>query len=204
MAIFDEHGVPIWWYGRDPAIVDAELLPDGTIAFAKFEGGTFGADPTASYEIRTLTGQLLRRVRTVGSPTDDHELQLTPNDDYVALSYVPRAGVDLTSTGGPADAAVLDAEIQILGRGGKLVWRWSTKDHVALAESAHWPSSPVRLPDGRIAYDIVHANSVQVVGKTVVLSLRQCRLRHRPCERADPVEARRHADGAESEARERP
>jgi Arylsulfotransferase (ASST) len=174
MAIFDEHGVPIWWYARDPAVVDAELLPNGTIAFAKFEGGTFGDDPAASYEIRTLTGRLVRRVRTVGSPTDDHELQVMRNGNYVLLSYVPRAGVDLSSLGGPSNATVLDAEIQIVRPNGSLVWRWSTKDHVALSESSSWgaPLGPFSLPDGRAAYDIVHGNSVQIVGKTVVLSLR--------------------------------
>jgi hypothetical protein len=172
VAIFDGHGVPVWWYAAPPAVVDAELLPGGLLGLARFEGGTFGIDPEAGYEVRRLDGRLVRTVRAVGSPTDDHELQPGPNGEEVVLSYVPRAGVDLTSLGGPASATVVDAEIQILGRRGGIVWRWNSKDHVALSESAGWPLTPARLADGRSAFDIVHANSVQIAGKTVVLSLR--------------------------------
>ncbi len=174
IAIFDEHGVPIRWYRSDPAVVDAELLPDRTIAFAHFEGSTFGIGPKAAYEIRTLSGRLVRRVRTVGSPTDDHELQVTRNADYVLLTYVPRSGVDLSSLGGPANATVVDAEIQIVRKDGTLAWSWSTKDHVSLSESSIWGATfgPYELADGRDVYDIVHANSAQIVGNTVVLSLR--------------------------------
>ena len=173
-AIFDQHGVPLWWYAMPPAVVDAELLPDRTLAFARFEGGTFGTDPRAAYEIRSLDGRLLRRVRAAGSPTDDHELQLTPAGNYMLLSYVPRAGADLGELGAPGDATVVDAEIQILDRRGRVIWRWNSKDHIGLAESVGWPviRMPVRLADGRGAYDIVHPNSLQLVGRTIVLSLR--------------------------------
>jgi hypothetical protein len=173
-AIFDQHGVPLWWYAMPPAVVDAELLPDRTLAFARFEGGTFGTDPRGAYEIRSLDGRLLRSVRAAGSPTDDHELQLTPAGNYMLLSYVPRPGVDLGDLGGPADATVVDAEIQIVDRRGHVVWRWSSMDHIALAESAGWPvtAMPVTLADGRRAYDLVHPNSLQLVGGTIVLSLR--------------------------------
>jgi len=175
-AIFDGNGVPVWWYRVEPAAVDAEFLPDGTLAFAHYGRGTFGTDPKGAYEIRRLNGTLVRRVRAVGSPTDDHELQLTAAGDYALLSYVARDGVDLSSLGGPKDATVVDAEIQIVTKSGKLLWSWNSKDHVPLAASQAWArailGTSVKLTDGRTVYDIVHANSVQVVGKTVLLSLR--------------------------------
>jgi Arylsulfotransferase (ASST) len=175
-AIFDGNGAPVWWYRVEPAAVDAEFLPDATLAFAHYGRGTFGTDPRGAYEIRRLNGTLVRRVRAVGSPTDDHELQLTTTGDYALLSYVPRDGVDLSSLGGPKSATVVDAEIQIVSKTGKLLWFWNSKDHVPLSASQAWAraivGAPVELADGRTAYDIVHGNSVQVVGKTVLLSLR--------------------------------
>lgn len=175
-AIFDGNGVPIWWYRVEPAAVDAELLPDGTLAFAHYGRGTFGTDPRAAYEVRRLDGTLVRRVRAVGSPTDDHELQLTAAGDYALLTYVPRDGVDLSSLGGPNSATVMDAEVQIVSKAGKLLWAWNSKDHVPLSASLPWArailGTSVKLADGRTAYDIVHGNSLQVVGKTVLLSLR--------------------------------
>lgn len=175
-AIFDANGVPVWWYRVAPAPVDVEFLPDHTLAIARYGKGTFGTDPNATWDIRRLDGTLVRKVRAVGEATDDHDIQLTPGGDYALISYVPRAHVDLSPYGGPSDATVMDAELQLVSKAGKLLWSWNSKDHVSLAESQDWypaiVKAPVQLPNGSTVYDIVHANAVQVVGSHVILSLR--------------------------------
>jgi outer membrane protein assembly factor BamB len=93
----------------------------------------------------------------------------------VLISYVPRDHVDLRKLSPelPSDATVVDGEVQEVDRNGKLKWSWSTKDHIALSESSRWHQvKPVRLRDHRVAYDIVHLNSVDVEGKRVVVSMR--------------------------------
>jgi hypothetical protein len=161
LALFDAHGVPVWWY-RDPgAPFDAQLLSDDTVAY--------GAYPTGAYTIRRLDGALVRRVQAVGTPTDFHELQELPNGDDVIVSYRPRDHVDLSAFGGPADATVLDAEIQEVAPDGSLVWSWNSKDHVRLAETGRW--WPTVLATGA-PYDITHINAVEPDGKAFLVSFR--------------------------------
>jgi hypothetical protein len=175
LAFFNPDGVPLWWYKASPIPVDAKLLPDNTVSFATGFGG-FGSSPTAASEIRRLDGTLVRTLKTLGSPTDFHDLQVLPNGNYLMTSYRPRDHVDISAYGGPADATVLDGEVQEITPGGALVWWWNTYDHIALSETdGWWPTivgAPPKLPDGRTVYDIVHLNSVEVDGASMIISLR--------------------------------
>lgn len=175
LALFDPNGVPVWWVRTQRPPIDFKVLPDGTVAWSYFTGGTYAAED-APYEVRRLNGELVRRVSAVGALTDNHELQLLPNGNYLVLSYLPRDGVDLSRFGGPEHATVTDAEVQEVSPGGKLVFRWNSKDHVDLAESAPFAraflSQPVATQDGRSAYDIVHVNSAEADGDSLIVSLR--------------------------------
>jgi hypothetical protein len=57
------------------------------------------------------------------------------------------------------------------------VWRWNSGDHIALSESKPFMKSiingPVRTADGRLAHDLVHVNSVEPDGDSVLISMRQ-------------------------------
>jgi hypothetical protein len=126
---------------------------------------------------RRLDGSLVRRISAVGVDTDNHELQVMPNGDYLLVSYVLRATtVDLSQYGGPADARVLDAVVQEVSPKGKLVWSWNSKDHTAVADSTPLMgaviTNPSPLPGGGVAYDLAHINSVEPAGDSVVISLR--------------------------------
>jgi hypothetical protein len=175
MAFFDAHGVPVWWYRAANPPTDARLLTDNTLAFSSAAGG-FAAGPGSDYQFRRLDGTLVRTVSTVGWFTDDHDLVTLGNGNYLLETYKPRDHVDLSAFGGPADATVVDGELQEIEPDGDLVWSWNSKDHIALAETGRWWSSvtsaPVTLSDGRTAYDHVHMNSVDVNGNGIVLSFR--------------------------------
>ena len=176
VALFDDDGVPVWWFHTTAAAMDAKLLPNGDIAWADTFGGGFGKDPRIKYEIRSLDGTLSSTLQTSGTTTDSHELQQLPNGNYLMDSYVPRDHVDLSPYGGPPDATVLDGEIQELQPDGTLVWSWNSKDHTSLAETGRWYQNgaltPTTLPDGRTAYDIVHLNSIEANGNTLLVSFR--------------------------------
>lgn len=176
VALFDRHGVPVWWMRGKKKPMDAKLLPDGNLAWSFFGNSTFSA-VSVPYEERRLDGKLVRRIAAVNAPTDAHDLQVLPNGRYLVVSYLRRDGVDLSAYGGPADAAVVDAEVQELSAKGKLVWKWNSKDHVALSESEPFMkpiiSSPVKGSDGKDVYDIVHINSVERDGKdSLLISMR--------------------------------
>jgi Arylsulfotransferase (ASST) len=165
----DGDGVPLWWYNDNGAPSDAKYLDDGTFAWA-----TGRATPNARYAIRGLDGSLEREMKTVGTPTDGHDLQLLANGNYMLMSYRERAGtVDLSAYGGPPDGTVVDAELQELTPAGTKVWDWNSKDHTGLEETDHWFDDfvfPVSGPKG--PFDIVHINSVDVNADSVLISMR--------------------------------
>lgn len=176
VAIFDRDGAPVWWMERSTKPHDAKLMPDGNLAWSTFTNGGF-ASHSVPYEEHRLDGSLVRRIGAVGAPTDGHDLEVLPNGHYLTLSYVPRDGVDLSKYGGARRSTVVDAEVQEVTPRGKRVWRWSSRDHIALDESAPFMDSivhgPVKTADGRLAHDLVHVNSVEPDGDSVLISMRQ-------------------------------
>jgi hypothetical protein len=182
MAFFDSHGVPVWWrrHDRPWAPWDAKLLPDGTVAYARFFNDHFGIRGRRNaYEVRQLDGSLVRRVRTPGSSTDTHDLQQLPNGDYLAVTYVRRRGANLSRRGGPKRAVVYDCEIQELTPGGRVVWRWSSRHHVPISwttgdsRAGWWAENGSRDANGRRdSYDLVHVNSVEPDGDGLIVSAR--------------------------------
>ncbi len=153
--IFDRHGVPVWWY-HGPAYA-TRVLPNGNVLWSTF--GTWGT--------HRLDGSLIRNLHGVGLRADAHDLQLTGNGNHLVGAYVQQRHVD-TRPYGPSDATVINGELQEVTPGGKLVWDWKSQDHVALAETGRWWPR-VGSPEG---YDLVHWNSVEPVGGSVIASFR--------------------------------
>ena len=173
-AIFDSHGVPVWWMRRKPPPFAADLLPNGDVAWTNFVALSPASD---SFVERTLTGRFVRSYSTVGTSTNQHDFELLPNGNALLITYPPREHVDLSRFGGPKDAVVLDGEIQEVSPDGGLVWSWSSKDHVALEESERWLRRQIAHPtireyDGTPVYDLVHINSVEPSGPRLIFSAR--------------------------------
>jgi hypothetical protein len=172
VSVFSNTGVPVWWFKSEFVPIDASLLANGHLAWARYLP-YLSAPPEPAYEERGLDGSLVRMVKTVGTETDHHELQLLPGGNYLLVSYKPRAGVDLSEHGGPASAEVFDAEIQEVTPAGALVWRWNSSDHIELQETGRWHSFPPATTLGnRTLYDIVHINSVAADRDSVIFSAR--------------------------------
>ena len=168
-VIADGHGVPVWWRAGVPPLQDGRVLPDGSVAVGHVTEGSWGRAP---YERVALDGSPLGSLDTVGTSADPHELQILPNGNALMMRYVRRDGVDLTSLGGPADATVLDGEIQEVAPDRQLVWSWNSADHIAAGETS-FPLASIRtLIDGQLAYDLVHLNSLQADGDGVLFSAR--------------------------------
>jgi hypothetical protein len=170
VVIFDNHGTPVWWFRDAETPIDAKLLPGNLVAYATFDGH----DP--AYQVRKLDGTLVKRIKAPDGQIDDHELQQTASGDRFYLVYQPKPHVDISALGGPADATVLDGQIEEVSPSGKLLWTWSTADHVGIGEMAAWRdlivAGPLEDPAGDPAYDVYHANSISVSGDLVLVSLR--------------------------------
>jgi Arylsulfotransferase (ASST) len=152
--IFDNHGVPVWWY-HGPAYA-TRVLPSGNVLW--FDGG---------WGTHRLNGRWIRALRGVGFVGDSHDLQLAANGDYFVAAYVKQFHVD-TRPYGPSDATVRNARLQQVSPGGKLVWDWRSQGHISLAETGRW------WPDQQPAegYDLVHWNSIEPAGGSVIASFR--------------------------------
>jgi Arylsulfotransferase (ASST) len=167
VAVFDRRGVPVWWYEAKASPFDAKVLPDGTFTWNHYYGGAFSTDPRSAYELRRADGRLVGRLRTVGGVTDNHDLQPTPDGNYLLLSYRKRAAVDASAVNGDASATVYDGVVQKLTRRGKLLWEWSTAGRIGLEETGRW------WADLEEPYDIVHINAVEpLAGGDFLISLR--------------------------------
>jgi hypothetical protein len=170
VTIVDGHGTPVWWRRESIIPFNTALLPSGELAWGRWYVVPFGMNPKGAWEVHRLDGSLVRTLRTTGSPTDMHDMEQLPNGDYLLLTYRLRRGVDLRDFGGPKDGAVFDGEIQQLTRGGKVVWRWSSKDHIQLGEDVNWRGANHTAADGTKAWDYFHLNAVEPDGNGLVLS----------------------------------
>ncbi len=171
VIVIDGNGVPVWWFDDPGSPSDAKFLENGTFAWVTDRG-----TPMARYEMRIPNGSLVREMKTVGTMTDGHDLQLLANGNYLLMSYKQRATtVDLTPYGGPNSANVLDAEVQEVTPGGAEVWSWNSAGYVGLEETGHWfddfvLANPTQFGPG---YDIVHINSAEVTSdNSLLISMR--------------------------------
>jgi Arylsulfotransferase (ASST) len=164
VAIFDNHGVPVWWSrSTDGRPIDAKLLPNGHLAWAT----PFGTSLYAEHAFDS--DAVLHTYQTVGAPTDFHDLQVLSNGNVLLISYPQRSGVDISAfVPGQTNATVVDAEIQEIDpNDGHLVWSWNSKDHIALDETGPNWWSTLSSP-----YDLVHMNSVAEDGDGIIFSAR--------------------------------
>jgi Arylsulfotransferase (ASST) len=176
VIVFDQEGVPRWWYSPDTRALWAQILADGTISWARSFGDGYGLDPRMAHEVRSPSGRLLRLVRTEGSIVDGHEFRELGDGNVLVDTYVPETA-DLRRVGGPRRAAIVSAEIQELDPRGHVLWRWSSRGHIGLGETGRWwrsvLSNPRRRLQGRATYDPVHVNSIEPRGRDeVVISTR--------------------------------
>ncbi len=176
VIVFDHEGVPRWWFSPSTRALGAQILSDGTVSWARSFGDGYGLDPRMAHEVRSLSGELLRLVRTKGTIVDGHEFRELGNGNVLVDSYAPETA-DLGRVGGPARAAIVSAEIQELDPRGQVTWRWNSRAHISLAETGRWwrnvLSNPKRRLQGRQAFDPVHINSIEPRGAgEVVISTR--------------------------------
>ena len=66
VAIFDHDGVPRWWYRSKTRAINAQVLRAGTVVWSRAYGDGYGRDPRQAQEVHTLSGRLVRLIRTKG------------------------------------------------------------------------------------------------------------------------------------------
>lgn len=183
VVIFDQDGVPLWWFSPVTNTLGGQVLPNGNFQVPRGFGDGFGQDVRAVNEVRTLGGRLVRTLGTKGTPTDGHEFVQLPNGNALVMSYKPRLGANLSVLPIKDDyekkkAGALDGEIQEVTPSGKVVWRWNSGQHVPISDMPpRWreriAKNPHFDPEGNRRYDTFHLNSIEPWGKDqLVISTR--------------------------------
>ncbi len=157
----DTNGTPVW-YARAPAVLNVDALIPNAISFVPNSTGSFGTESAAErYEIHALESLTITVVQSVNAPTDDHELRLLPNGDYLLLAYPLDANVDLTGlqSFGPGQT-LADCEVQEVDPSGRLVWSWLASDHIDPVQESLEPQ--VVATDSASVIDAFHCNAIEV------------------------------------------
>jgi hypothetical protein len=175
VIVFDDQGVPRWWYNPDTRALWGQIVANGDLVWARSFGDGYGLDPRMAHEVRSESGRLLRLVSTKGSIVDGHEYRELPNGNVLLDTYVPETA-DLRRFGGPKRAAIASAEIQEVDPAGRVVWHWNSRGHISLRETGRWWRSVLSNPRRRLhreIFDPVHINSIEPRGgRELVISTR--------------------------------
>lgn len=186
ITLRDSLGTPIWWLSpnsrsianlkliflRDPKLIDngTKVLFVGSTSPAlgtSLDGFYMVYDLKTHKIIQTYTGD---KVVNGKGTLDFHDLQILPNGEAVGIRYAKRSGVDLTSIGISQGTEILDSEIVILNPDGTEKRKISIMDLIKPEEiSVNQPAyyNPTVPP-----VDVIHTNSVEVVGDFVYISSR--------------------------------
>jgi Arylsulfotransferase (ASST) len=177
VIVFDHEGAPRWWYSPSTRALWAQVLRDGSIAWARSFGDGYGLDPRMAYEIRSPAGRLIRVVRTKGEIIDGHELRELDSGNLLLDTYAPGTKVNLRRFGGPRSASAVFAEIQEVRPDGRVAWHWNSRGKIGLGETGRWwrnvLSNAKVSARGIHTFDPVHINSIEPRGSDeLVVSMR--------------------------------
>jgi hypothetical protein len=176
VAMFDSHGVPVWWYysaNGNPG--DADLDPNGDLSWAVITGGPepFGQPGTVHVEVRNLGGQLQGTLTTQGEPTDLHEAWPLANGDFLIDSYIPQTNVPIDIPGFPATVNVLDAGFQEVEPDGSVAYSWDSAGHINPVDGASdWYITWSYPGYSQKFWDWQHINAVQPYEDGYLVSFR--------------------------------
>ncbi len=144
--ILDNSG-DLVYYQKLARSLDFKVLPNGTLSYF---------DPTYNnFAILDNTYRLIDVVKPGnGYPNADvHDLQLTPEGDYIFLIYDPQV-VDMSAYGGNPQASVIGLVIQEVDANKNVVFQWRSWDHVQI------PDTYSILTNDTVDY--VHGNAVEI------------------------------------------
>jgi outer membrane protein assembly factor BamB len=127
----------------------------GRPAVTWWQGEIVNGHGVGSYVIADDSYRPITQVRAGnGLHADLHEFLLTPQGTALITAYVP-THADMSAVGGSKHGAITDAVFQEVDIAtGRVLLQWSSLDHIPLAES-YWPV-------GRMSWDYVHLNSIDV------------------------------------------
>ena len=163
-ALFDQNGVPVWWYKTSQQTLDLKLLPNGDFAYAFFNA--------SGIEERRLDGSLVRTLHA-GGDAENKPTRTRSCCWMTATTWCSFNGPCSRQTVcGQAASPVSDNGFQVLSPSGTVLFSWWAFDHIPLSEvPSAWCGNVLGQPQGGLL-DAYHVNSVEPDGNDFLLSFR--------------------------------
>ena len=173
--VMNGDGVPVWYYamGAGLGVVDVDDGVSGALTFAPYS-----ATKVEEFSVHQLSPVSTTTITPTGFATDNHELRVLANGNYLMLSYPLKSGVDLTGisiastvdggvplTPGP-NSTIQDCAVIEVTASGSVVSTWLASDHFDPAKDSTLPltgfGAGATAMDGGTVYDVFHCNSIDV------------------------------------------
>jgi Arylsulfotransferase (ASST) len=184
-VIFDNDGVPIWWWtGPNPGTSFSTFFDNGHVAWGIAGGapGQGGLPANDHFEEHALDGSLVQSFNTVNNPgeaSEGHDAARLPNGHYLLATSTDRPhenlAVDWADPNAPTDATIIDHKIQEIDPANPSVpvWSWDTRDHISPSETdPQWRQTVLAIGANTGQYDVYHWNSIEATPDGVILSYR--------------------------------
>jgi hypothetical protein len=159
VAVLDLHGTPVWYEPTTSGGNVDSLAPD-TISYLPNAEYPYGIDAVPSFQLVDLAAGTATTLTSPDAPTNEHELQLLPNGDYLMFADQITPHVDLAEIDYGADASVADCKIEELDPAGNLVWSWLGSDHIDANDES--VTATTNLIGGVTVVDPYHCNSIEI------------------------------------------
>ena len=186
ITLRDSLGTPIWWLSPNSNplknlnlnfLRDPKLIDNGTkVLFVGSKSPALGTSLDGFYMVYDLKSHKVIKTYTGGKEKnsagtlDFHDLQILPNGEAVAIRYAKRNDVDLSSIGISKGTEILDSEILILNEDGTEKKKISIMDLINPKEIS--TNQAPYFNSNNPPVDVIHTNSVEVVGDFVYISSR--------------------------------
>ena len=104
------------------------------------------------------------------APTDGHDFLITPNGNYLFISYTPatRNFAEVFGDGYSTEQDTRDSVIQEVTPQGTEVFRWNTWNHRDVMQTG------TDCKGSQFPHDYAHLNSLQIVEGDIIASFREC------------------------------
>jgi hypothetical protein len=160
-AALDTNGTPVW-YARSPSnLYEVDSQRANTISYIPNAEFPYSKDLNVRFEVHSLDTLETTTLKAPDAPTDEHELRLLPNGDYLVFTDPIDQGVDLTGLAAyGANEDMADCGIVELDPDGHAVWSWRASDHVDPVRETLQPA--VNLVGGALVVDVFHCNAIDV------------------------------------------
>lgn len=161
-AVLDIHGTPIWYEAAESAC-DLESFATDTLSYMPNAEYPYAFDPSTMFEVEQLDGSAGSTLvlQSPDAPTNEHELRLLANGDYLIFADQITAHVDLTGLGTfGSDEFIDDCKVEELDPSGALVWSWLGSQHIDAVQESLLQTTNVF--DGMTVDDVFHCNAIDV------------------------------------------